>query len=166
MHPSFTFAFTTIRRRDLLLALASSPLMLAACDRRGSAAEVPRWIELNISTDGDLLAFKPAELSCPAGAHIRLFFHHTGKYISTEHNWMLILPHTFDAVTEAAAAAGAERSWVPPNDKRVLAATPLCGKGQTVMVEFVAPAAGDYPFICSFPGHAASMWGVLHVTAA
>jgi len=30
-------------------------------------------------------------------------------------------------------------------------------------VEFIAPAAGDYLFICSYPGHAESMWGVLHV---
>ena len=39
----------------------------------------------------------------------------------------------------------------------------MCGRGQVVMVEFIAPAAGDYPFICTFPGHAQSMWGVLHV---
>jgi len=154
------------RRRVICTALATS-LLLSSCENRDPAvAAAVRYTELNIATDGDLLAFTPAELSCTTGAHVRLFFHHTGKYVSFEHNWVLILPHTFDAVTQAALAAGAENGWVPPGDRRILAATRLCGRGQTAMVEFIAPAAGDYPFICTYPGHAESMWGVLHVAAA
>jgi azurin len=47
----------------------------------------------------------------------------------------------------------------------VLTATPLCGRGQTVFVEFTAPAPGEYPFVCSIPGHGATMSGVLVITA-
>jgi azurin len=54
---------------------------------------------------------------------------------------------------------------MPPHDKRVLAATPLCGPGKTAMVEFTAPAPGDYPFLCSYAGHGEEMRGMLHVTA-
>jgi azurin len=147
-----------------LITTALSPALLAACKRQRSPHAIQR-VDLLIESDGDLLAFKPTELSCSTGAQVRLTFRHTGKYISSEHNWVLILPHTFDAVTKAALAAGEKNGWVPPGDKRVLAATPLCGKGRQVMVQFVAPAPGDYPFICSNPGHAESMWGVLHVTA-
>jgi azurin len=152
-------------RRRLLVAALLSPTLLAACNRR-HPNQPTQHADLLIESDGDLLAFKPTELSCPSDAQVLLTFRHTGKYISSEHNWVLILPHTFDAVNAAALAAGENNGWVPPHDKRVLAATPLCGKGQQVMVEFIAPAAGDYPFICSNPGHAESMWGVLHVTAA
>lgn len=148
-----------------MLSIVVSPIWLSACGQRAVAPQ-PKVVDLLIESDGDLLAFKPKELSCPAGAQVRLTFRHTGKYISFEHNWVLILPHTFDEVNKAALAAGEENGWVPPGDKRVLAATPLCGKGQQVMVEFIAPPPGDYPFICSNPGHAEDMWGVLHVTAA
>jgi azurin len=149
-------------RRQLLNSLLLAPLWLAAC---GRPATPPVVVDLLVESDGDLLAFKPRELSCLTGAHVRLTFRHTGKYVSFEHNWVLILPHTFDAVTQAALAAGEKNGWVPPGDKRILAATALCGRGQQATTEFIAPAPGDYPFICSNPGHAENMWGILHVTA-
>ena len=152
-------------RRQLVLSALSGPWLLSACRQRSEPVKPLVRVDLQIASDGDLLKFKPTALSCPAGAQVRLTFTHAGKYISFEHNWVLILPHTFDAVNKAALAAGEKNGWVPPGDKRVLAATPLCGKGQKVMVEFIAPAAGDYPFICSNPGHAEDMWGVLHVMA-
>jgi azurin len=151
-----------LTRRQLLTSLALGPLGLAACTR---GALPPVIVDLRVESDGDQLAFKPRELSCPTGAHVRLTFRHTGKYVSFEHNWVLILPHTFDAVNKAALAAGEKNGWVPAHDRRILAATPLCGRGQQATIEFIAPAPGDYPFICSNPGHAENMWGVLHVTA-
>lgn len=66
---------------------------------------------------------------------------------------------------QAGVTAGAANGFVPPHDQRVLAATPLCGRGGEAVVEFAAPQAGDYPFVCMFPGHGAEMRGVLHVTA-
>jgi azurin len=40
----------------------------------------------------------------------------------------------------------------------------MSNPGQTVEVTFTAPSAtGDYPFICSFPGHFATMRGTMHV---
>jgi len=134
--------------------------MLLGCSRK------PPQVELLITSDGDQLAFTPNELTCPTGARVRLTFRNTAQYVSFDHNWVLIMPHTFDAVVQASIAAGEQRGWVPPNDKRVLAATAMCGKGSSSTVEFIAPAPGDYPFICTNPGHAASMWGVLHVTPA
>ena len=154
----------SLPRRQLLTSLMLGPLYLVACRRRPAQAQ-PVLIELLVESDGDLLAFKPRELSCPTGAHVQLTFRHTGKYVSFEHNWVLILPHTFDAVNQAALAAGEKNGWVPPHDKRILAATPLCGRGQQAVIHFIAPAPGDYPYICSNPGHAENMWGVLHVTA-
>jgi azurin len=151
-----------LSRRLLLASAALGPLCLLACSK---PAPPPATVDLLVESDGDLLAFRPRELSCSTGAHVRLTFRHTGKYVSFEHNWVLILPHTFDAVVAAALAAGQQNGWVPPNDKRVLAATPLCGKGQMATIEFIAPAPGDYPYICSNPGHAENMWGVLHVRA-
>jgi azurin len=149
----------------LLSSLLLSPLCFTACSRRAASVPAPP-VNLLVESNGDLLEFNPKELSCRTGAHVRLTFHHTGKYVNFEHNWVLIKPHSFDAVTKAAVEAGEANGWVPHADPNILAATPMCGKGHQVVVEFIAPEVGDYPFICSFPGHGQSMWGVLHVSAA
>ncbi|HTP40192.1 MAG TPA: plastocyanin/azurin family copper-binding protein [Steroidobacteraceae bacterium] len=151
-------------RRQLLIALMSAPAGLLAYQALEASR---RRIEVNlvVATDGDLLAFKPIELSCPTGALVHLTFFHTGKYIRQEHDWVLTLPGAADAVAQAGLLAGESAGYVPKGDRRVLAATALCGKGQQVSVDFVAPAPGDYPFICTYPGHVAFMRGVLHVTA-
>lgn len=160
-------------RRELIrCALFAASLFLPACARRSTPAQgsapapaSAKSVELHIATDGDFLGFVPNELWCPTGAHVRLVFHHAGTRVPQQHNWMLVKPGTLDDVEKAATAAGEANGWVPQNDPRVLAATPLCNPGETVSVEFTAPAPGDYPFFCSYPGHGAEMRGVLHVTA-
>ncbi|MGH8209414.1 MAG: plastocyanin/azurin family copper-binding protein [Steroidobacteraceae bacterium] len=148
-------------RRTALLAALVIPF--GYCVETLPAAPKKR-VQLNIASDGDLLAFKPDHLSCAPGAAVHLTFSHTGKYITQDHNWVLTVPGAAEAVAQAAMAAGENSRWTPRGDKRILAATPPCGKGQHVSVDFVAPAPGDYPFLCTTPGHGAVMHGVLHVT--
>ena len=95
---------------------------------------------------------------------MRLTFFHTGKYINQDHDWVLTLPGASAAVAQAGLQAGESSGYLPRGDQRVLAA-PLCGKGKHVSVEFIAPAAGDYPFMCSYAGHDEFMRGLLHVTS-
>ena len=151
-------------RRRLLLTVTALPLaLLGQRPSAGGQVEQP-LIDLKIASDGDFLAFTPEQLSCPAGARVRLWFHHAGQRIMQEHNWVLVIPGAESAVEAAAARAGARRGWLPSDRTQILAATPMCGPGKTEMIEFTAPAPGDYPFICSYPGHGAEMHGVLHVT--
>jgi azurin len=142
----------------------SASLLVLERRHRAIAAQSKRVV-LHIQTDGEFVAFVPSELTCPTGAHVRLVFHHAGKRIPQDHNWVLVKPGTLEEVDEAASAAGEANGWLPQADSRVLAATKLCHPGGTATVEFVAPAPGDYPFFCSFPGHGAEMRGILHVTA-
>jgi azurin len=121
--------------------------------------------ELRISTDGDELRFVPRRLTCPSHSQVRLFLHHAGEIINDAHNWVLLRPGTKGRFVDDADREPDETLIVPLGDEYlVLAATPLCGRGQTVVVEFTAPAAGEYPFVCSIPGHGATMAGVLVVT--
>jgi azurin len=152
------------RRALFALPLLAGPLAFTLGRSRAGTAPGP-LVELKIASDGDFLAFTPSELSCPAGAKVRLSFHHAGKRVMQQHNWVLVVPGATSAIEQAAMAAGAARGWLPREDKRILAATPMCNPGETETVEFVAPSAGNYPFICSYPGHGAEMHGVLHVTA-
>jgi azurin len=151
------------RREFLRAAGALSLCVLPALLQDASAAAA--HVELTIASDGDLLAFKPDRLTCVTGAHVRLTFYNTAKYVSQEHNWVLTVPGAAAAVEKAGLAAGEQSGFVARGDPRVLAATPMIGKGQHVSIEFTAPAPGTYPFLCTNPGHGEVMHGVLVVTS-
>ena len=127
-------------------------------------AQSPTSVDLYVASDGDFLAFKPNELTCPAGAHVKLTFHHSGQHIEQNHDWVLLGPGTADAFMKDVLKAGEANDWMPPDDPRVIAATPQIGPGESVTIEFTAPPPGDYPFVCTFEGHGEVMRGVLHVT--
>ncbi|MEO0446326.1 MAG: plastocyanin/azurin family copper-binding protein, partial [Verrucomicrobiota bacterium] len=51
-----------------------------------------------------------------------------------------------------------------PDTSDILYATDLLDQGETEELTFTAPAeVGEYPYICTFPGHAMIMRGVLTV---
>lgn len=84
------------------------------------------------------------------------------------HNWLLLTPGPVEEVGQAAEKLGATldgqgRAFVP-DSPRILAATKLLNSGESERLRFSAPEApGDYPYICSFPGHWLRMRGVLRV---
>ena len=47
----------------------------------------------------------------------------------------------------------------------MIAHTDMVGGGESSTITFTAPAAGEYPYICSFPGHFGLMTGKLIVKA-
>lgn len=56
-----------------------------------------------------------------------------------------------------------KRNWIP-DDKRVWMHTKLLNPKEKDTLKFNAPTElGDYPYVCTFPGHAMTMRGVLHV---
>ena len=150
-----------LSRRRLLLGSMAVPLTLLGCGRKGGTPE-QQVVDLFIESDGDFLAFRPDTLTCPSGALVRLTFHHGGKFLSARHNWVLVYPGQMEAVDKDVEH---DEGIISKDDVRVIAATPMCDKGATVMMRFTAPAPGDYPFFCSTPGHAECMNGTLQVTA-
>jgi azurin len=60
-------------------------------------------------------------------------------------------------------AKGFETGFIPESPD-ILWHTKLLDHGKEEEVNFTAPASpGDYPYMCSFPGHHLIMRGVLHV---
>jgi putative membrane-bound dehydrogenase-like protein len=88
-----------------------------------------------------------------------------------QHNLLIVQPGSLEKVGKAAdkLAAdpkGAERSYVP-DIPEVLFSTKLVNPQQTVTLTFTAPSKeGDYPYVCTFPGHWSIMNGVMKVVAA
>ncbi len=61
------------------------------------------------------------------------------------------------------AAAAKDNDFIPEGTTAVLAHTKMLGGGETTTIEFTAPEAGTYDYICSFPAHYAMMKGKLIV---
>lgn len=101
----------------------------------------------------------------PAGKPVQIIFENP-DYM--QHNLVIAAPGTMETVGRAAdklatAANGAELSYVPQIPE-VLFHTRLVNPDETVTLTFTAPAQpGDYPYVCTFPGHWSIMNGVMKV---
>ncbi len=112
---------------------------------------------LTISVVGDSLQYDKQLLTVNAGSDVTLSF--TNVATVQQHNWVLVKPGTKDAVALAGILAGVANGWIPVDDDRVLANSSLLDAGASEEIKFNAPAAGTYPFVCTFPGHNATMVG-------
>ncbi len=97
---------------------------------------------------------------------VELTLKHSGKLPVTAmgHNWVLTKTADFQPVATAGTSAGPATSYVPKDDKRVIAHTKLVGGGESTTIKFPTSAltkGGDYTFFCSFPGHWSLMKGKL-----
>ena len=114
---------------------------------------------ITIRASGSTLEFTPTRVSAKAGTRLRLRFVNEG---SLPHN--IVVPKSDDDIDALALAAyqAGETGYVPMDLKAKLVGwTTLASPGETVEVSFVVPAAGEYTYVCLFPGHANSMLGTL-----
>jgi azurin len=127
-----------------------------------TAAPAPK-VEVLIASTGNLMAFDKKTLSVPAGAEVHLVLKNNGTLETMSHNWVLVKPGTEAKVAAEGLDKAPDAGYVVEGEN-VLAHTPLAPPGKTTEVTFTAPAAGTYPYICTFPGHYVMMKGVLTVT--
>ncbi|TCK85705.1 plastocyanin/azurin family copper-binding protein [Albibacterium bauzanense] len=86
-----------------------------------------------------------------------------------QHNLLILKPGSLDKVGNAADALagmanGAELQYVPKIPE-VLYSTPLLNQGDKFELTVKVPnVAGEYPFVCTFPGHWRMMSGIMTVT--
>jgi glucose/arabinose dehydrogenase/azurin len=123
-------------------------------------------IEIKLVAIEAKMAFDKKALSVPAGRAVTLVFENPDLM---PHNVVIVKPGSAEKVGEAADAMaslkdGFEKNFVPATPD-VLFATPLVNSGKSFRLDFKAPSEpGEYPFICSFPGHWRVMQGILTVT--
>ena len=120
--------------------------------------------EITITPVGDEMKFAETEFTVKPGQTVKLIFNNTATSPAMQHN-VAILKSTDDIQTVGTAgASAADTDYIAPRTaSRVIAHTPMSAPGETVEVTFTAPAAGDYPYICTFPGHFTMMKGTMHV---
>ncbi len=117
-------------------------------------------VEITVESN-DKMQFDTNEIKVEAGQTVVLTLKHVGKLPKTAmgHNWVLLTQGTDINKFGANAAKFADNGYVPENSAQVIVATELIGGGQETTIEFTAPEAGTYDFICSFPGHYSLMKG-------
>lgn len=112
------------------------------------------------------LKFDRTQVTVRAGAKLALRFENTDDM---PHNVVITAPGAADEIGAAAlnmGLSGERLNYVPSSDK-VLFYTSLLQPGKSETIYFTAPAApGEYPFVCTYPGHYLIMRGVLKVVAA
>jgi plastocyanin len=114
---------------------------------------------ITIRASGSTLEFTPTRVSARAGTRLRIRFVNDG---TLPHN--LVVPRSdddIDALVLAAYKAG-DTNYVPMELKeKLIGWTTLASPGESVEVSFVVPPAGEYTYVCLFPGHSNSMLGTL-----
>jgi azurin len=120
--------------------------------------------QLEVSVYADHPEFKQHELKANPGEVVSLTFSNdSDPKLHYHHTWVLVKPGSEKKVLAAADQAGPSHGWIPESPD-VLAFTKVMKPGESTTIYFRAPSeAGDYPYLCTFPGHGLNMKGVLHV---
>ena len=117
--------------------------------------------EVALSVLPGLLRFDMTSFTVTAGTRVRLVFTNPGDM---PHNAVFVVPGQAEAVGIAADLM--EGGGYVPDMEAVLFSTPMVNPGGTASLVFAAPPEpGDYPFLCTFPGHWRLMQGTMVVTA-
>ncbi|MCY4205853.1 MAG: plastocyanin/azurin family copper-binding protein [Bacteroidetes bacterium] len=125
--------------------------------------EITPNVSLSVGTLPNLL-FSQNEFNVPPGSRIAFTFNNDDDML---HN--LIVVNHADATDEVAMAAmqlglrGHEMQYVPASDA-VIAHTSLLEPGTSETIIFNVPdEPAEYAFVCTFPGHAMTMRGMIRV---
>ena len=115
----------------------------------------------------DLMQFSVHELIVPAECgEVEVTLRHSGQLSARAmgHDWVLAKDSDMSGIVNAGLAAGLAHGYLPEHDKRIIAATPIVGGGESATVKFATnllQAGVRYIFFCTSPGHATVMRGTL-----
>ena len=140
----------------------------ANTEQTTASGDVDRTV--TIHPKGNQMKYKETEFTVSPGETIKLVFENTATSPSMQHN-VVVLSSTdddlFQKVGEAGTRAGSTNDYVPqepPLQDQILAYTPMSKPGETVSVTFTVPEnPGEYGYVCTFPGHWATMQGTMYV---
>jgi azurin len=113
----------------------------------------------------DQMQFSTRELAVPTDCgEVEVTLRHSGQMSARAmgHDWVLAKDSDMSGIVNAGLAAGPAHGYLPEHDKRIIAATPIVGGGESATVKFATSllqAGSRYVFFCTSPGHATVMRG-------
>lgn len=138
------------------LVLCVAPLMAMAA---------PQKVEMTVS---DQIRFSTKKIEAKVGVPLEITLRHTGKIpkASMSHNMVILKPGSMVAMISARCVGAKDKNYVADDAETksaVIAASPQLGPGETYVLRFTPTQAGEYPFLCTYPGHFGEMNGVIVV---
>ena len=125
----------------------------------GCAPSVDQSIE--ISTLGDQMSYDVTSFTVTAGTTVSISFTNVATIPVMIHN--VVILNDRNAIDEVGQRAISAINHLPDHPA-ILSASPLAKPGERVTWVWQVPKTpGDYPFICTFPGHYAIMQGTMKV---
>ncbi|MDB6006997.1 MAG: putative cytochrome c [Prosthecobacter sp.] len=139
-------------------------------DKKRTAGETafdkqPGVTKITINCVRERMLFDKTEFSVKAGQPVSLVFNNPD---ATAHNLAICTPGSVEEIglagnEMAKDPEGIKKDFIPPTDK-ILHHTKLLNPNVSETLRFTAPASpGDYPYLCTFPGHWVIMRGIMHV---
>ena len=131
--------------------------------KSGIISDTDQLTTIRIATVVEKMKYDISNLTVKAGKKIKMIFSNPDFM---PHNIVLVNPGKADAVAMEAmklGATGFDVGFVPKSED-VIWASKLIDHGAEQTIEFNAPVnPGDYPYVCTFPGHHIIMRGNLKV---
>jgi len=137
-------------RKIALGVLLVGAFVLAAC---GGASGDAASGGLTVGSDGENLAYAPVALTAKAGEKVSLVFKNNSTALA--HNFVLVNggEDVANAVNDAGSEAGEAAGYVPADKANIIVSSALLAPGASETLEFTAPAAGTYTYVCTYPAH-------------
>ena len=159
---AFAFLVSAVQAQNTAPAPAPAPAVAAA------ASGDVLTIVLKVSPDNDMM-WDITEIQAKPGQKVKLTLENTSKQ-PIQHNWVLVKPGKDQVVANAAIQMAMDVNAVKKHYnpeasvQDIIAFTKLVDQNKQETIEFAAPAeAGEYPYICTFPGHFLLMKGKMIV---
>ena len=155
--------FDDLNIRDLFL-LHYGPYA-QELSRNLAAAESMAKREIEIKTLPDQMKYAPEQIEVTAGETVKIKFVNNDNM---QHNLLIGQPGSLETIGMAAdnmaqSGVGASMEYIPELPQVLLAAG-LVDPGETrTLIWQVPTVSGEYPFVCTFPGHWKTMKGVIKV---
>jgi len=171
-------------KKLFLVPFAATALFLASCGggtdtANDSAATDATSTEATSSTSAaasepavftvegnDQMKFDKTSFTAKAGQEIQITLKNVGELPkeSMGHNIVVLAPGTDLAAFGGEAFKAKDADYIPATyASSIIAHTKLLGPGETDTITFTIDEAGEYEFVCSFPGHWGTMRGTITV---
>jgi len=119
--------------------------------------DAPRVVQIHAGV-GNVVKFDVSRIPASPGETLKIVLTNSSSLPKNlmGHNWFLLKAGSDVVAFATAAAPEVANAYFPAKlSGQVIAHIGLLGPGQSGEVIFKAPSEpGDYPFLCSFPGHA------------
>ena len=151
---------------DFTGAVENARLVMVNLQEQGAEAVIAADNTITIKAIIGEMKYDVTNFSAKAGQTLKIVFENPDHM---QHNLLILKPGTFETVGAAADELakqpdGVEMQYIPAMPD-VLFSTPLVNPDSRYELTFTVPSTpGDYPYICTFPGHWRIMNGIMKVT--